>query len=145
MRGLRGGFSVALAAALAAGAAGCEYGGPTLDGTWEGEAWSQPGEGYWVLALRQDGEDISGVACHVNGHRVYGDREVVGRHPYVFVPYASDADLIVKIDDEDTLKVTLRGDSLGSFRRVDPARYEDCMSTPPAPEPEMPSSIRPRP
>jgi hypothetical protein len=122
-----------LAGFLAVAAAGCEYYGPSFDGTWEGGHFREDPGGYWVLSLTQDGVEISGTACHVEGERFSDSPEIVGRHPYVFIPFAPDADIILKIDGEDRMSATLRGYDVGEFHRVASAEYEECMtSAPPA-------------
>jgi hypothetical protein len=118
-----------LLAALAGLASACAP-GPTFDGTWESERLAADPEGYWVLTLTQDDEDVSGAACHVERGRIQDNPEIVGRHPYVFIPFAPDADLILKIDGEDRMSATLRGYEVGTFHRAAAAEYQECMSAP---------------
>ena len=106
---------------------------PALDGTWQGGGGESSRYGSWVLSLSQEDEEIRGVACHLEGDQRDGDLAVDGRYPFVFVPFASDADLILEASDEATLSASVRGESLGVFRRVDPSVYAACMSAPAAP------------
>jgi len=70
-----------------------------VDGTWRGGTATDHFASY-VMQLRQDGDRISGVVCRVSSlHRVFFDRPVSGRYPWMSFDTALDGDPVrVRVD-----------------------------------------------
>jgi len=111
---------------------------PPVDGVWFLAGVSGDHSGVIVLSLRQQGEEVTGLACRTDsGHLVYKDVPVAGEYPRIEFADLYGCRFQSSVASAETIEGWRKCPSeMGQgqewfFRRTSPSAYDDCASASP--------------